>query len=189
MSGILLHLLRHGAPEWTGRLLGRTDDPSTDAGISDCVEQAGDLGIERLVTSPLVRARAAADRIGAGCGLRPHVDPRWREIDFGEWDGLHPSDVEPQALARYWDDPDANAPPGGERWSELSARIGAAIADLECRSTLVITHGAAMRAALSRLCGFDTRQIWAFDLPYAALLTLRVWPGDRPTGQIVAISP
>ena len=189
MSGLLLHLLRHGAPERPGRLLGRSDDPSTEAGIADCVEQAKGLGIERLITSPLLRASAAAEHIGSVSGLLPQVDPRWREIDFGEWDGLLPSDVEPQALARYWDDPDANAPPGGERWSEFAARIGAAIADLDAKPTLVVTHGGAIRAALGLLCGFDTRQIWAFDLPYAALLSLRIWPGDTPSGQIVGLSP
>jgi alpha-ribazole phosphatase len=41
-----------------------------------------------------------------------------------------------------------------------------------------------MRAALHVLCGFEQRLLWAFDLPYGALLSLRVWRGERPGAQI-----
>jgi alpha-ribazole phosphatase len=53
---------------------------------------------------------------------------------------------------------------------------------------LVVTHGGAIRAALADLCGFDRRQIWAFDLPYAALVSLRIWPGPKRTVQIVGLA-
>ena len=78
---------------------------------------------------------------------------------------------------------------GGERWSALVTRVSAALADLAPVPTLVVTHGGAMRAALHSLCGFDQRQLWAFDLPYASLLSLRVWPGERPGAQIAGLYP
>jgi alpha-ribazole phosphatase len=46
-----------------------------------------------------------------------------------------------------------------------------------------------MRAALAHLCGFGHREVWAFDLPYAALLSLRVWPGAPRSAQIAALYP
>ena len=67
--------------------------------------------------------------------------------------------------------------------------VGAAIAALAPEPTLIVTHGGAMRAALHILCGFDRHRVWAFDLPYAALLSLRVWPGDPPTAQVMALTP
>ncbi|WP_438907651.1 histidine phosphatase family protein, partial [Bacillus licheniformis] len=82
---------------------------------------------------------------------------------------LAPASIDPAALGRFWDDPDAAAPPGGERWSALVARVGAAIAELPPEPTLIVTHGGAMRAALHVLCGFDVRTVWAFTLPYASL--------------------
>jgi alpha-ribazole phosphatase len=105
------------------------------------------------------------------------------------WDGRLSNEIDAEALGRFWDDPDAHAPPEGERWSSLTARVAAAIGEMRARSTLVVTHGGAMRAALSLLCGFDLRQIWAFDLPYASLLTFRVWPGEKPAGQVVRLWP
>ena len=44
-----------------------------------------------------------------------------------------------------------------------------------------------MRAALSVLCGFNHSQGWALDLPYTALLSLGVWPGEPLLGQIVGL--
>lgn len=189
MTGFALHLLRHGAPETPGLLLGRTDGAPTAAGIAVCVTQARDLGVERLVASDLRRSSAAGEAIGAALGLPLTIDPRWRELDFGDWDGLASSVVDRDALARFWADPDANPPPGGERWSTLVTRVSAAIDDLASVPTLIVAHGGAMRAALHSLCGFDQRQLWAFDLPYSALLSLRVWSGEPASAQIVGLTP
>ncbi|MBB5686501.1 histidine phosphatase family protein [Sphingobium boeckii] len=187
MTDFALHLLRHGEPERTGLMLGRTDCASTAAGIAACVDQAGDLGIETLISSDLIRASHAASAIGRTLNISVTRDPRWRELDFGAWDGMASADLDPEALGRFWNDPDAHPPPGGERWSALVARVSDAIAMLPPRPTLIVTHGGAMRAALAALCGFDQRQLWAFELPYAALLSLRVWEGQPRSAQITGL--
>jgi alpha-ribazole phosphatase len=187
MGAFLLHLMRHGAPETPGLLLGRTDAAPLASGVAACRARAEGLAVEALFSSDLVRARLAAEAIGAAQDLPMTIDPRWRELDFGAWDGLHPSAVAPDAMAAFWNDPDANPPPQGERWSALVARVAAAIDALEPRDTLVVTHAGAMRAALAVLCSFGHPQTWAIDLPYGALLSLKVWPGERPAGQIVGL--
>ncbi|MGI9374824.1 MAG: histidine phosphatase family protein [Tsuneonella suprasediminis] len=187
MTDFSLHLLRHGAPVQPGLLMGRTDGLPTDAGIAARVAQAGSLDIEHIVTSDLLRCRAAADAIGATKGVVPVVDPRWRELDFGDWDGAAADTLDPEALGRFWDDPDASPPPGGERWSSLASRVSDALAALASRPTLIVTHGGSIRAALHNLCGFTQRQTWSFALPYGALVSLQVWSGDRPSAQITAI--
>ena len=189
MSGFLVHLLRHGAPDTPGLLMGRTDGAPTAEGIAACVEQASGLGIERLVATDLARARVAGEAIAAAQGLALAIDPRWRELDFGQWDGRPAHEIDPDALGRFWDDPDGCPPPGGERWSALVERVGHGIAALAPAPTLIVTHGGAMRAALAVLCGFGQRQLWAFDLPYGALVSLRVWPGAQPSAQILGLFP
>jgi len=184
-GAVLLHLLRHGAPELTGRMLGRTDSPVTAEGMAACVARVNALDFKRLVCSDLMRSQAIADAIGRDRGLAPTTDARWRELDFGDWDGLDAAEIEAAALQQFWDDPDGAPPPGGERWSDLVARITHAIEDLTPETSLIVTHGGAIRAALKSLCGFGLRELWAFDLPYTALLTLRIWP-DR-TAQIVGL--
>ncbi len=188
MQGVLLHLMRHGAPAQTGRLLGHGDWPSTEAGIAACRVQAKVLEMAAIHSSDLARAALAAEAIAQDRGLTLRTDARWRELDFGAWDGADPAQLDATALARFHDDPDACPPPGGERWSVLVDRVSAALADLSAEPTLIVTHGGAMRAALASLCGFDQRQIWAIDLPYAACLTLRLWPGEPRWGQIVGLT-
>lgn len=189
MTSFALHLLRHGAPETPGLLMGRTDGAPTRDGIAGCVSQAADLGIERLIASDLQRCRLAGEAIGAATGVPTAFDPRWRELDFGDWDGMPGSAVDPDLLGRFWADPDANPPPGGERWSSLVARVAGALDDISAGPTLVVTHGGAIRAALHLLCGFEQSQLWSFDLPYGVLVSLHVWPGERPGAQIAGIYP
>jgi len=184
-GAFLLHLLRHGAPELTGRMLGRTDSPVTAEGLAACVARVKSLYFKQIVCSDLMRSQAIADAIGRERGLAPTTDARWRELDFGAWDGLAAAEIDAAALQRFWDDPDAAPPPGGERWSNLVARITDAIEELTPETSLIVTHGGTIRAALKSLCGFGLRELWAFDLPYAALISLRIWP-DR-TAQIVAL--
>ena len=184
----LLHLMRHGAPAAEGRLLGCTDDPATEAGIAACVARADDIAVTRIVAPDLSRALDCAAAIAGPRNIAVEADARWRELDFGAWDGRSPTDVDPAALARFYDDPDAAPPPGGERWSALQDRVGLALAAIPPVATLVVTHGGAIRAALVALCGFDRQQIWAFDLPYAALVTVRIWPGPPRTVQIVGLA-
>jgi len=189
MTPRLVHLMRHGEPELTGRFLGRTDCAATPAGIAACVEQASGLGVAAIVSSDLRRARSCAEAASASSGRPVSLDPRWRELDFGAWDGLSATAIDSAALQRFWDDPDAAPPPDGERWSALVARVGEALAALPEEPVLVVTHSGAIRAALAVLCGFGQRQLWAFDLPYASLLSLRIWPGESPSAQIVALNP
>ncbi|WP_267386337.1 histidine phosphatase family protein [Sphingomonas sp. GC_Shp_3] len=189
MAAFALHLLRHGAPEGTGRLIGRTDASPTTEGIAACMAQVENLRVEAVICSDLARAQRPAETIAARLALPVAVDRRWSELDFGAWEGLSTDVIDPAALGRFWADPDAAPPPQGERWSALVTRVAAAIAALPARDTLVVTHGGAMRAALAHLCGFAQRELWAFDLPYAALLSLRVWPGASPSAQIAALYP
>ncbi len=187
MTPFDLHLLRHGAPLLPGRMMGRTDCAPTAEGIAACVARSEGLAVEAVVSSNLARSHAPAQAIAQARGLTLSTDPRWRELDFGAWDGLPASEIDTEALSRFYNDPDTHAPPNGERWSALVERIAAAIADLPPRPTLVVTHGGAMRAALAHLCGFGQAQSWAFDLPYAALLSLRIWRGDSITAQITGL--
>lgn len=189
MSGFLLHLLRHGAPETPGLLMGRTDGDPTAEGIAACIDQVADIPFGQIISSDLSRATLAAEAIGNARGTPVRSDPRWRELDFGDWDGLAASQIDSAALGRFWNDPDGCPPPKGERWSCLAGRVSAALGDLPQESTLVVTHGGAMRAALACLLGFDQRQVWAFDLPYGALLSLRVWSEPVRSAQIVGLWP
>lgn len=176
--------MRHGAPVVPGLMLGRTNLAVTAEGIEDCRQQAAGLGFAHLVASDLSRARDCAAAIGAVT-----IDPRWRELDFGKWDALPAASIDEAALGEFWRDPDGSPPPGGERWSALTTRVGDALDALAPAPTLVVTHGGAMRAALAVLCGLDVAATAAFALPYASVLALTVWPGEPRAAQVTGLWP
>lgn len=186
MTERLVHLLRHGPPLRTGLLLGHTDEPALTANCPIIHSRVASLPIRHVVASDLRRASDQAATCARGFGVPLTLDPAWRELDFGAWDGLAPDSVDPSATTAFWSDPDANPPPAGEHWSDLRKRVAAALDRLETAS-LVVTHAGAMRAAVSVLTGLDHRAVWALDLPYRALLTLRIWPGSPLAGHVTGL--
>lgn len=197
MKIVDLVLLRHGAPELQGTFLGQLDSAPTPEGIADCVAAVAGMAFGRIVTSPLRRAVAAAEAIAAAADMEVQVDPQWRELDFGDWDGRSYAELTPDhapALKAFWKDPDADAPPGGERWSAICARVSAAIGDIVGEDdgtdneppVLVVAHGGSMRAALAVLCGFGFADTMRIDLPYAAVLRLKIFvDGDAPPSAVI----
>jgi alpha-ribazole phosphatase len=190
---LTLHLLRHGAPMTSGLLLGHTDMPATSEGEAQLLAKAEGLDCEQIITSDLIRCAASAQKIASLRGRSVHLDPRWRELHFGEWDGLHPSEVDADRMAQFWSDPDANPSPGGETRSTLTERVGEALSELTGGTALIITHGGAIRAALHHLLGWPHPLCWSIALPYAVRCTLGLWRDETSLtgwrGQLEALEP
>ncbi|MEI7547759.1 MAG: histidine phosphatase family protein [Actinomycetota bacterium] len=124
----MLYLVRHGrtAANAESRLQGRLDLSIDEVGR----RQAAALGalltkVDRLVCSPLLRARQTAEVFG----MEPEIDERWQEMDFGVMDGRPMAEVTPEMWRRWMNDPDF-APEGGETLHELAERVWAACAGL-----------------------------------------------------------
>jgi broad specificity phosphatase PhoE len=90
-----LYIVRHGESEYNakGLLAGITDIPLTDTGREQARQagaQLAQLGITRIVSSPLVRAYETARIIADTIGFDPEaiiVDERLHERNFGELEG------------------------------------------------------------------------------------------------------
>lgn len=186
MNPRIIHLLRHGPPVRTGLLLGHLDEPPLTAECPAILKRVKHLPIRQIICSDLQRCALPATQLARSLDIPVATDPRWRELAFGAWEGLAPEAVDKDALARFWADPGGHPPPRGEGWPNLCGRVLAALAGLETE-TLVLTHSGAMRAAISVLTGLDHRCVWAIDLPYRALISLRIWPGDPLSGQIIGL--
>jgi probable phosphoglycerate mutase len=178
-----LTLVRHGESTWNAdhRLQGQQDPPLSDAGREQARQLAPlvrSLGIppERVVASDLSRARETAELLGLEPGL---VDPRWREIDVGEWGGKTAAEVDAESgeLPNWRGGP--RTAPGGETWEEFTARISDAVEDLIATPGpwLVVCHGGCIRVATARLTGAHPL---ALGSPPNASLTSFEVGGDRP---------
>ena len=71
---------------------------------------------EVVVASDLARARVTAERVGEAAGMPVRLDPRLREIDVGEWQGVTTAEVrnrDPELLRAHG--PWRGRPPRADR--------------------------------------------------------------------------
>ena len=165
----VLYYVRHGETDFNveARLQGRRDTELNARGRQQAAE-CGDIAARLFardrrkaadfayVSSPLKRARGTMEVLRASLGLDPHayaVDDRLMEIAYGEWEGLTLPEIDarmPGMLAEREQDKWDFAPPGGESYRDLTARIGAWYADLT-QDTVVAAHGGGVRALMALL--------------------------------------
>lgn len=119
--------VRHG-PTHQKTLTGWRDVPADLFDTGKLTRLADFLPADALVvSSDLLRARATADAIADGRERLPH-DPALREMNFGDWDGRHFSEIaesHPQLSREFWEAPGDTRPPNGESWNDLASRVGA----------------------------------------------------------------
>src|SRR5262245_14560430 len=182
MTEPVLYYVRHGETEWNrdGRLQGQQDSVLTARGRAQAVQSAeilrdlvtrdgGDIAALDFVASPLGRARTTMEILRATLGLDPadyRTDGRLAELAFGRWEGVaYPKLLahEGEALAARERDKWNFAPPGGESYVDLMARLGAWHATVR-RATVVVAHGGTARALVA-LRGIAEREKAAvFDI-------------------------
>ncbi len=91
-------------------------------------------------------------------------------------------DCHSEALGRFWADPYAFTPPGGEPLSEFEARVLVAQRRLRQRHAgrrvLLVTHGGVIRLLLARARGLPREHLLQVDVGHGALFGLRAGEGD-----------
>ena len=151
----MLIVVRHGrtADNVAGNLLGRHDPDLDDEGRRQAASMASWIGpVDRVVSSPLGRAAQTAEAFGRDV----EIDDRWIELDYGDFDTVHPSDI-PREVWESWRNDPEYAPPGGESMTALIRRVTSAAADLladaAARDVVVVTHVSPIKAVLSWVLG------------------------------------
>src|SRR4029077_7028974 len=131
--------------------------------------------------SDLKRCQVLAEAIAARLGLFAESDPIWREVNFGKWENRTWSDIqarEPEVLSEWMANFDTVAPPAGESFQQLQARVLKGIESKILSNTgetpvpqfemnadppamphcLVVTHAGVIRAAVSAFSDLPLRK-------------------------------
>jgi broad specificity phosphatase PhoE len=136
-----LVLIRHGQTDWNveGRWQGQADPPLNERGREQAYHAAEyhkQFGFNALYSSDLSRAMETAQIIGQEMGLAVIAEPRLREINLGQWQGMLSADIQaqyPDEFRRWHKQPLSAQPPGGETILVLSARVLAAVNEIIAR--------------------------------------------------------
>ena len=169
--GRLIYFIRHGETQWNRLRLfqGQTDIPLNDAGRQQAEKLAqaleGLLPFDRVVSSDLSRATETADILNKGYGTSVLIDPGFREVDFGEWEGLHGNEI----MARWpgsleeWLDTGILQTPGGETQEQLLARAAKSFrhwADKDDYEKMaIVSHGGVIGTLLCSIMGISPTQM------------------------------
>jgi probable phosphoglycerate mutase len=187
-----LYFLRHGQTAYskTGGYCGTLEnDPGlTLEGMKMAeafAEFYGSLPWEAIYVSPLKRAIQTANPLCQKIGLPMQVRQGLKEIGYGQWEGMHPKDVDRlyhDLYVRWLTDPAWTAPPGGERGIDIARRSSQVLEEIEQNHTdgniLLVSHKATIRIMLCTLMGIDVgRYRDRFAMPVAAVSIVEM--GDR----------
>ena len=117
-----------------------------------------------VIASDLARAWESAQALSRASGVTPVAEPRLRERSFGQWEGLARDEIAakwPDLFTAWQRGSDAlHRPPDGESRGEVGRRVAQAVREHASaipsdQILLVVSHGAAITAAIAALIGED----------------------------------
>ena len=183
-----LYLVRHGAtdnnrarpPRLQGR---RTDPPLSDEGLGQA-RQTGkflaDSPLDRVYSSPLLRARQTAEAIAEPHGLAVEVVADLIEVDVGVWEGRSWEEIQgtdPEAYRGFMTDATVNPYLGGEDIETVLVRAKPAFERLMeenlGRLIAAVAHNVVNRAYLAELIGMPLARYRSIPQDNCGLTLLR----------------
>ena len=162
----MIYIIRHGKTELNKAnvLQGRSNFPLNEEGILQAREAAellGDVSFSRVFSSPLTRAVQTAEILAPH--IKPVIDERLIEMDYGPYEGADLTHLPPEILTFFSDFVHKPAPDGMEQLSSVVERAGAFLEDIRQISgdILISTHAIAMKGILEYLSPESKGRYWS----------------------------
>ncbi|NMB53932.1 MAG: histidine phosphatase family protein [Leptolinea sp.] len=180
-------LVRHGQTEWNKieRFRGRYNIPLNQTGI----DQATKTGIRisnkwkpiAIYSSPMGRAMQTAVKIAEFCKQPVFPCDGLNDIDYGEWQGLTPEEVNrqwPDLLKVWYEMPEMAYIPGGESLTQVRERAMASIMEL-CQkhpdsNLVLVSHTVVIRMILLAILGAGKDHFWRISQEPCAINVFEV---------------
>ena len=185
-------LARHGqtALSVDRRYSGQGDPELTGLGVTQAERTAARLAeiphLAAVVSSPLRRCLATAERAADAAGVPLVVDEDLIETDFGEWEGLtfrEAAERDPDVHSKWLGDT-AVAPPGGESFAVVRARVERGlqriVTDRPGDVVAVVSHVTPIKLAVRAGLGVGDELLFRLHLDLASVSDVRFYP-DGPT--------
>jgi alpha-ribazole phosphatase len=182
MQNVSILLMRHCEPDFPkGRCLGQFDAPLSKAGVAQARTIARQSKqqfqhIKTVFSSDLARAIQTASIVAESLQLKPKTDPRWRELNMGEfsnrdWDEIYATNS--FEMARWGERYATEGPPGGESFTGLKTRVLQALEAIpHPNQTLIVAHEGVIRALLSSIQGLTASDAMRVQIAYGEVMEL-----------------
>ena len=177
-----IDLLRHGEVEGREVYRGVTDDPLTDAGWQQMVTSLeGKSDWDIVISSPLQSCSEFAELIASEDEIDLDINEQLKEIDYGMWDGLPPSEIlktDAELLHNWSQSPTTISPPDGEDYHLFQGRVLAALKKLieenQGQNILLVTHAGVIRIILMHILGMPNEKLFSLQLAYGSLSKVHI---------------
>lgn len=182
-----IDIIRHGEPEGGEVFRGRTNHLLTAKGRNQFAERLArnDAKWAHIISSPMSRCQESAAMMAKECGITHEIDPRWVEIDYGDWEDKLIAEVmsaEYECMQQLWQDPLNFCAPNGESVPDLQARVvegwNSLISKHHGEHVLVVTHGGVMRVLAQHLLSLAPEAMNRLSIPYAGFMRFRIDHSD-----------
>ena len=185
-----LILLRHGEPDDTvqGRCYGRLDPGLSPRGreqMRHTWRLLHDQPPAAIYSSPSRRAVESVE-LRAASTPAAVVDERFREIDFGAFEGLTYREIStrhPQKYEEWMTRPTEVLFPAGESFATMSARVRSGLEQVRRMhpggTVVIMSHGGVNRVALAEALELDPRHLFRLAQAYGCVNVID-HVGDEP---------
>ena len=184
-----LILVRHGQTEWNagGRYQGQSNVALSDTGRKQArflAERFPVRQLDAIYTSDLDRAKETAECVGKRLGLMVYQEKAFRELSFGDWEGLTYQEISsrwPEEAEKLFTAPDELVIPHGETFRDLQKRALDKIYSLYEKhidqTVAVFAHGAINKTILAGLMHIPLHYLWSLRQDNTAVNILRLDDG------------
>mgnify|MGYP001170327255 CR=1 FL=1 len=171
-----LHLFRHGETDWNkaGRFQGQDESRLTEKGVLQAQKlgkKIENIKFDKIYCSPSLRTRQTASYIWPNFLNDVEYIESLMEINLGPLEGKLYKDVErtdPSSHDHFFHKPHLFDLKGAETFVELTNRAISTIKEISAKNKnktiAIVSHGAFIKAFLTKIDGKEIHQIW--DPPY-----------------------
>ncbi|PKM89996.1 MAG: alpha-ribazole phosphatase [Firmicutes bacterium HGW-Firmicutes-12] len=183
---IRLYLVRHGLTIWNHefRYQGHTDISLSSEGIAQAKALQQRFQLENFTAifcSDLQRAQETARIINQPHKLRIQVNQYFKEINFGEWEGLTYDDLKdkyPEQIKVWQKTPHLLRLERGETFVELRDRALIGIREITSKypegNILIVTHGGTIASLICGLLEEPLTKMWDYKQKNSAVNILNI---------------
>lgn len=189
--------VRHGQTEWNvcGRYQGQSDVALSVAGVDQAEKLAANFPvahIDAIYSSDLIRARVTAETVAKRFALEVNLEPAFRELSFGDWEGLTYEQIVaswPDAMKNFLAHPDILNIPHGESFPEVQQRAMSRLQELiqkhEGQTIMIAAHGAVLRTMLTAALHMPLQYLWSIRQFNTAVNIVRYDAEGNPTVELL----
>lgn len=171
-----LLVIRHGETKSNAekRFSGHQDVELTEKGIWQAEQLSYRLRNEKIdavYSSDLKRAIHTARIILQNHDLPLNIEPHFREISFGDWEGLRFEELDSESgenhSTGWWNQPESPLP-GGESVCDLKKRVLIGLEkviqendnDEQCKTIAIVCHGGVSRIIIGIALDIPVTKVW-----------------------------